>query len=50
MTGYIAFAIVMLSFLIIFILLWRKRKNKNADVNHDPWPGFEEAEIFGDWP
>jgi len=43
MKGYLVFAGLMLLFLIVFFLLWKNRKSKNADVNHDPWEDFTKG-------
>jgi hypothetical protein len=37
MTGYLIFFGLILIFVVVFLLLWKKRKNKNADINQDPW-------------
>ena len=37
MKEYMVFALLMLAGIIIFIVLWKNRKRKNADVHHDIW-------------
>ncbi len=37
MTNYIIFSVLILAFILAFTLLWKNRKNKNADTIHDPW-------------
>jgi hypothetical protein len=48
MIEYIVFTFLMLALIIVFILLWKKRKSKNAELLRGSWqdPLFQQPEDF----
>lgn len=49
MAGYLVFGIVMLACVILFVILWRKRKSKRAQALGDAilsQPSAEEQDIL----
>ena len=53
MTGYIVFAVVILTCIIVFILLWRNRKTKTAQLLEntiEDQPSAITKDLLDIWP
>ncbi len=37
MAAYMIFGLLIAVFVVAFVLLWKKRKNKRLNINDDPW-------------